>query len=230
MEPADGFSVKITGNGPYIVSGEVPIAKEIIVCDEDGESVAWERGEEFHKHPHAALCRCGASHAKPFCDGTHMSIAFDGTETATRTPYDAVADDVDGPTMILRDAVALCADARFCHRAGGAWNMVKTATTPEERATVRTEAELCPSGRYVATDRATGQAYEPDLEPSIGIIEDPQEGVSGPIWVRGGIQVEGADGRLYEVRNRVTLCRCGASQNKPFCDGSHLEIGFTDEK
>ncbi len=61
------------------------------------------------------------------------------------------------------------------------------------------------------------------------MIEDPQEGVSGPLWVRGGIPVVSADGTPYEVRNRVTLCRCGASQNKPFCDGSHASIGFTDE-
>ena len=36
------------------------------------------------------------------------------------------------------------------------------------------------------------------------------------------------DGHRYEVRNRVTLCRCGASKNKPFCDGSHAAIEFKD--
>ena len=53
--------------------------------------------------------------------------------------------------------------------------------------------------------------------------------MSGPLWVRGGVPVVSADGTPYEIRNRVTLCRCGASQNKPFCDGSHASIGFTDE-
>jgi CDGSH-type Zn-finger protein len=43
------------------------------------------------------------------------------------------------------------------------------------------------------------------------------------------VQVIGADGFAYEVRNRVTLCRCGASRNKPFCDGSHASIGFSDQ-
>jgi CDGSH-type Zn-finger protein len=42
--------------------------------------------------------------------------------------------------------------------------------------------------------------------------------------------VYGDDGRMYEVRNRMMLCRCGASENKPFCDGSHASIGFKDEK
>jgi len=44
--------------------------------------------------------------------------------------------------------------------------------------------------------------------------------------VRGGVRVVAADGEDYEVRNRQTLCRCGQSQNKPFCDGSHKEFGF----
>jgi CDGSH-type Zn-finger protein len=52
--------------------------------------------------------------------------------------------------------------------------------------------------------------------------------VSGPIWVRGGIEIESAEGHAYQVRNRVTLCRCGKSQNKPFCDGSHVAHGFHD--
>jgi CDGSH-type Zn-finger protein len=41
--------------------------------------------------------------------------------------------------------------------------------------------------------------------------------------------VEGPDGEAYEVRNRVTLCRCGGSSNKPFCDGIHKELGFSDD-
>jgi CDGSH-type Zn-finger protein len=59
-----------------------------------------------------------------------------------------------------------------------------------------------------------------------GLIEDPVEGCSGPIWLRGGAALISADGRQYEVRNNMTVCRCGASKNKPFCDGSHASIGF----
>ena len=55
---------------------------------------------------------------------------------------------------------------------------------------------------------------------AVAVIEN------GPIWVRGGVQVVAADGEPYEVRNRQTLCRCGHSKNKPFCDGSHKEFGF----
>lgn len=69
---------------------------------------------------------------------------------------------------------------------------------------------------------------EPEFEPSIELIEDPQEKASGPIWLKGGIELEAADGTKYETRNRVTLCRCGKSHNKPFCDGSHIRARFND--
>ena len=83
------------------------------------------------------------------------------------------------------------------------------------------EAGHCPAGRLVAVDNASGADMEPRLPVSIGLVEDTRAKVSGPIWVRGGVQVIGADGHKYEVRNRVALCRCGRSSNKPFCDGSH---------
>ena len=82
----------------------------------------------------------------------------------------------------------------------------------------------------MARDRVSGKALEPHLEPSIGLVQDTAREISGPLWVRGGIPVVGVDGVTYEVRNRVTLCRCGASSNKPFCDGSHASIGFSDRK
>lgn len=51
---------------------------------------------------------------------------------------------------------------------------------------------------------------------------------SGPYLVRGRITLTDADGNQYTVEGEtVALCRCGGSQNKPFCDGSHRENGFT---
>jgi hypothetical protein len=86
----------------------------------------------------------------------------------------------------------------------------------------------CPAGRLVAWDKETKEAIDPELPISIGLIEDPAQDCSGPIWLRGGIHVASADGFEYEVRNRVTLCRCGQSGNKPFCDGSHAQMKFKD--
>lgn len=73
----------------------------------------------------------------------------------------------------------------------------------------------------MALDQQTGAPLEPALEKSIGLIEDPVQEYSGPRWVRGGVPITSADGHAYEVRNRVTLCRCGNSTNMPFCNVAH---------
>src|ERR1017187_2505542 len=99
--------------------------------------------------------------------------------------------------------------------------LIKQTDTPEVRRFVEYEGGHCPSGRLVVWDRKTGKPIEPKFEPSLGLIEDTAKRVGGPIWVRGGIPVTSADGKTKEIRNQLTLCRCGTSANKPFCDGSH---------
>ena len=49
---------------------------------------------------------------------------------------------------------------------------------------------------------------------------------NGPYIVTGGTELKDADGNVYPAKNRVALCRCGASTTKPFCDGTHSKIGF----
>jgi len=221
--------VQITENGPYQVSGGLPLAIEVIGTNAHGESVQWQQGRTFPSQSQYALCRCGHSANKPFCDGTHAKVGFDGTETASRKPYIDQAQVIRGPTMSLTDAEALCAFARFCDPNGQVWNLVAETDEPGSRKNFVRQTCDCPSGRLVAWDNATGEPIEPKYELSIGLIEDPAKNCSGPLWLRGGVLVIGADGFNYEVRNRVTLCRCGASQNKPFCDGSHASIGFSDK-
>ncbi len=227
MDQPSEMKVTVSKDGPYLIEGSIRITQEVIVSDDEGNSIGWRTGKQFETQASCALCRCGHSSNKPYCDGTHRRIGFDGTEVADRSPYVEQADVQEGPTLLLTDAQPLCAFARFCDVAGQVWNLVER---PGEEAARQTELEagLCPSGRLVAWDRNTRTAKEPSFEPSIGVIEDPTEGVAGPIWVRGGIPVASATGEPYEVRNRVTLCRCGASRNKPFCDGSHAAIGFQD--
>jgi len=227
QKPA-GTKIKITKNGPYLVSGGVPLAKEVIGANAGGESVQWQPGQVYPAQAQYALCRCGHSANKPFCDGTHAKIGFDGTETASRQPYLEQAKMMRGPTMSLTDAEGLCASARFCDPHGKVWNLVNETDNPTAREHFARQSCDCPSGRLVAWDNATGNPIEPKYEPSVRLIEDPAENCSGPIAVRGGVQLVGADGFEYEVRNRMTLCRCGASKNKPFCDGTHVSIGFSD--
>ena len=217
----NGEKIEVTKNGPYLVSGGVPLGEQWIETNAAGESLDYRKGKTYPTSQQYALCRCGHSGNKPFCDGTHKKVSFDGEETASRVPYSERAQTIEGPTMLLTDVENLCAFARFCDPKGQVWNLVQRADTPETRKLVEHEAGHCPSGRLVVRDRATGEAIEPKFEPSIGLIEDTAKKVMGPIWVRGGIPVVSADGETYEVRNRITLCRCGRSANKPFCDGSH---------
>ena len=221
--------VQIMKNGPYIVSGNVPLSKEVIGTNEDGESVKWEQKAEIPSTEQYALCRCGHSTNKPFCDGSHTKAGFDGTETASRRPYIEQANVIQGPTMSLMDVKSLCAFARFCDPNGRVWNLVSETAKPSASKHLVSQTCDCPSGRLVVLDNETEKPIEPKYEPSIGLVEDPAKQCSGPVWLRGGVQIIGADGFEYEVRNRVTLCRCGASQNKPFCNGAHASIGFSDK-
>jgi len=222
--------VVICENGPYLVSGNLPLAKEIIKSDSYGDPVKWEKSERCPDQKNYSLCRCGQSKNPPYCDGTHLQINFDGTETASRKKYSEKAEKIDGPDLVLTDVPELCASARFCHREGGTWNLTVYSDNPQRKKLAIEEACHCPSGRLVACDKKTGKPVEPKLEPSISLVEDPDAKVSGPIWVKGGVPIESSDGTKYETRNRVTLCRCGQSANKPFCDGSHLSVRFIDEK
>jgi CDGSH-type Zn-finger protein len=221
--------VVVSKDGPYLVSGGVPLAKQTIVSDSEGGSESWQQGKSYTTQETYALCRCGTSKNKPFCDGSHKQAHFDGRETASREPYLKQAQMMEGPGLLLTDAQALCAFARFCDTHGQIWNEVAHTNKAEVRATVTHQAGNCPSGRLVAWDKDKELALEPELPVSIGLIEDPVQECSGPLWLRGGIPVVSADGFEYEVRNRVTLCRCGQSQNKPYCDGSHAAVKFRDD-
>lgn len=221
------MKITVQENGPYLVAGGVPLDMQTITPDADGGSWTWTEGKALEAGAKYALCRCGLSANKPFCDGAHAKAKFDGTETATRENFASAAVVTEGPTLVLEDVDALCASARFCDNRGKIWNLISGTDAPATREIVEHEATHCPSGRLVVRDRATGAAVEPKLPQAIGVVEDPGMKCSGPLWVRGGIPVSSHDGFTYEVRNRVTLCRCGYSENKPFCDGSHTK-GFVD--
>ena len=224
--PRKSGRIKVTKDGPYIVTGRVPLDQEKVVIGGDGEPAKWEKGPSYPDRDTYALCRCGASKDKPFCDGSHSAIAFEGTETAGRSAYLEHAERTVGPGLDLTWSPEFCAVARFCHRGEEAWTYAERSDDPEARKMAVEEACSCPSGSLVAWDKATGAAIEPELEESISLIENAQDETSGPIWVKGGIPIESADGFEYEKRNRVTLCRCGQSKKKPFCDGRHIAVGF----
>lgn len=220
--------ITITKDGSYLVEGNVPVKEEIIVNDSAGNPLKYKVGEKYPKKDSCGLCRCGNSKNKPFCDGSHIG-SFNGKETADNLKYENSSEKISGPLMDLRDKESLCSAAGFCHRKGGTWDLAVSKNKDEKELAV-CQCGNCPSGRLVAYDKKTGKLIEPKFDKEISLIENTEGGLSGPIWVKGGIPIESYDGTKYEVRNRVTLCRCGKSRNKPFCDGSHIDAEFDSKK
>lgn len=217
--------IRIVKNGPYLVSGNVPLRKARILEKQD--ILCIETSEPLPTQETYGLCRCGNTKTPPFCDGSHQHCGFDGTETAGFSHYDDRSERIEGTALDLWDD-GRCSFARFCHRENGdAWTLVEESDNPELCQEAIEAAMYCPSGRLVAMDK-NGMPYEPNYPPEILVSEDLEEGVSSPLYVRGGIPIESSCGEMYEVRNRVALCRCGNSSNKPFCDATHLEIHFND--
>jgi len=133
-------TINIARNGPLLVKGLKHLK------DADGNPIPMEKDV-------MALCRCGASENKPFCDGTHKEIGFTG--------------------------------------------------------------DVAPGSETTADGEGTADGAE-----EISFFED------GPLHIQGGVKLKNPDGGAPEDSNEYFLCRCGASKNKPFCDGTHKEIGF----
>ena len=125
-------------NGPVYVRGEV----EITV---DGEP---------EQETRVALCRCGASNNKPFCDNTHLEIHFEADGNVTDNQAEAAESETGGPLKVL-------------------------------------------------------------------------PAPNGPYLLQGNFEIRSMDGQSIFRGSKAALCRCGESQNKPFCDGAHTAIGFT---
>ena len=218
--------IKIVKNGPYLVSGNVPLTEKIILSH--GRAYKYKEGRSLPQSETYSLCRCGKSTNAPFCDNTHERIGFIGTETASNSKYNDRADLIEGPGVNLLDDDR-CAFARFCHREkGSAWELTENSYNEDLTSEAIKAASACPSGRLVALDK-NGQKIEPIYEPAIEIIQDPERGASGGIFVKGNIPLESCEGFMYEKQNRYALCRCGRSSNKPFCDATHIPLGFNDK-
>jgi CDGSH-type Zn-finger protein len=217
---SDDQKITVAEGGPYLVSGNIAITSKAPVVSEHGEPLTWKTEAAAETKAMVALCRCGRSSNKPYCDGTHASAGWDDADNAPEGTYAQRAKSYGGEGIEVFDDRPICVHAGFCgNQVTNVWKMAARTGDSRIRAEAMAMIERCPSGALTYT--VDGETIEPDLPVEVAVIPD------GPLWVSGGIEVTRSDGTPLERRNRVTLCRCGHSESKPLCDGSHKEAGFT---
>ena len=202
-------------NGPYYLLNDMESRPVPNLVRQSGAQCATVRG--------VALCRCGGSKNKPFCDGTHSTNGFSDRKLTDGSSDRRVA--YRGKRITIFDNRGICAHAGYCtdslksvFRMGTEpWIDADGATVEEVISTVR----KCPSGALsYAIDGA--EAAPPERAPQVLVTND------GPYAVSGGVELMNVQFGDGASREHYTLCRCGASANKPFCDGSHWRVGFRD--
>lgn len=217
--------VVVRKNGPYVVYGNVPLVHKKQIVSEQREPLTWETGETLNTRETYILCRCGKSHDKPFCDGTHDDIEFDGAETADTRPSSEREKTYPGSTrIVVKHDDYLCTNSGFCgNRMAKIANLIPCTDDISTRTQVISMVEHCPSGALTFSMKEGDPVIEPDYPRQVAATTEHTKygDVEGPLWVTGNIPVERADGQQFETRNRVTLCGCGRSKHKPLCDGSH---------
>jgi len=221
--------VVVIKDGPYLVSGAIPLTRKMKLVSAGADALSWQKTELIETQETYALCRCGESSSKPFCDGSHVRVGFDGTETADPRDTRARQRVLDGEGIVVRRDGSLCMHAAFCVGATRKIPAMMGETSDSDmRAHVMALIDRCPSGSYTYAMTTEAEDIEPDLPLAIAVTTE-EDGLAGALWVTGGIPIVRADGAPLETRNRVTLCRCGRSANKPLCDGTHREIGFSEQ-
>lgn len=204
-------SIECKPNGPYIVR--------------DLEDLRDAQGARIATKPVMALCRCGGSASKPFCDGTHQKNGFSGARQTDGSSDKC--DEYAGKKITIHDNRSICAHAGHCSDGLAAvfkyqsepWIDPDGAAVDAIVATIR----RCPSGALSYTLDGVDGPDEP-RNPAITATKN------GPYAVAGPVRLVGQSWGQRASTERFTLCRCGASRNKPFCDGTHWSIGFDDQK
>ena len=207
--------IKCLPNGPYYLVNDPSPMPVSNLRRSDGSECATVRA--------VALCRCGGSKNKPFCDGTHSTNGFSDRKLADETRNRRAGH--AGKAITIHDNRAICAHAGFCTDSLKAvfrmkqepWIDPDGASVDEIVATIA----KCPSGALSYSIDGV-EARDLDRAPMVTVTE------SGPYAVTGSIELVGVAFADHASKEHYTLCRCGASKNKPFCDGSHWNAGFKD--
>ncbi|MCZ6470712.1 MAG: CDGSH iron-sulfur domain-containing protein [Gammaproteobacteria bacterium] len=170
-----------------------------------------------------SLCRCGQSANKPFCDGTHKTIGF-----SSENQLDPEKDRLDtyrGKNITIHDNRSLCAHAGYCTDGlASVFHLREKPFVDPDGASAEEIIEVikqCPSGALSYSIENASDTLEIS-EASIFIAPN------GPYVVKGRVDLLETTRGKGASETSITLCRCGASKNKPYCDGSHWDVKFTD--
>lgn len=163
------FRITVEETGPYLIYGQPPLAQQFIMPDAEGESWYFQQGAHFPTDDEpTALCRCGASKNKPYCDGAHVHAAWDPRLTADDAPLLDNVELTEGETLSMTDNPKYCVFARFCDAKGQAWNLVGQPENDEARELAIREGFDVPQRPADGVDNETGTPYEFRFEPSLG--------------------------------------------------------------
>jgi len=202
-------TIECKANGPYLVRNLDDVRD-------------W-RGGRIETKPVMALCRCGGSASKPFCDGTHQKTGFSSARLAD--PSADKRERYRGARITIHDNRSICAHAGYC--TDGLGSVFKYKSEPwidpaggSVEAIVET-IRKCPSGA-LSYSLDAHEGVDQQRAPAITVTK------GGPYAVVGGVRLLGQSHAQGASTEHYTLCRCGGSRNKPFCDGTHWSIGFKD--
>lgn len=201
--------IEIIKNGPYVAFNIK------LILDS--------RGEQLETSPQMSLCRCGHSQKKPFCDGTHQDIGFNDEKKENHKTDKVIA--YRGDNIIIYDNHGICSHIGYCI------NLLPTVFDESKFKWINPDGanvqdiiricELCPSGA-LSYSLPGGERIKSGVKkrPKIKISPGPY-GENGPYDIEGGIRLKSKEDFKPECKEHYSLCSCGASKNKPFCDGSH---------
>jgi CDGSH-type Zn-finger protein/truncated hemoglobin YjbI len=209
--------VRVLLDGPYLVTNVEQFTNWV--------------GEELPLTPQMALCRCGQSRIKPYCDGSHAQSGFSGAKDANRVSDKR--DDYKGQQIEIFDNRGICAHSGFCSdRLASVFHVGQEPFVTPSGARldeIIQSVRACPSGAlsYAVDGVEARHQVDQNRPPSIEVSKDGPYRITGALRLvdEHGSDIPRADG---SSREHFSLCRCGHSQNKPFCSGMHWSIQFKD--
>jgi len=211
LEKKNNPKIKTLKNGPYVAS--------------QLSTFKTSKGDCIKTQKTMVLCRCGQSKNKPFCDATHVKINFNSSKKDGCQP-DQV-DDYIGKGVTIHDNRGVCSHVGYCtDNLPSVYRMKQEPWIDPEGASVAENISLirtCPSG---ALSYSVGGVKHDsvDRKPGISLRKD------GPYHIVGDVELEDYDKSEPQSKEHYTLCRCGGSKNKPFCDGTHWYNKFKHDE